>query len=70
MNLRSLAIIIDGEVVDVLQFDERIAAMLSSQPTIVDITSHSIGTGWQFDGSNFVNVINGKTISIDPQTDI
>lgn len=65
--LRTIALIIDGEVVEVLQFDERMASILLSNPTIVDITSHNIGTGWSFDGSNFVNTIDGKTVYVNPE---
>lgn len=33
-----LAFIIDGQVVDVLHTDDRLAAIMLSQPTIVDVT--------------------------------
>lgn len=34
-----LAFVIDGEVVDILLTDERLAAIFLSEPTIVDVTS-------------------------------
>lgn len=33
-----LAFIIDGQVVDILHTDERLAAMFLSAPTIIDVT--------------------------------
>ena len=35
---RKIAFVIDGEVVDILHTDERLAAILLSQPTLVDVT--------------------------------
>jgi|688.fasta_scaffold75688_7 hypothetical protein len=34
-----VAFVIDGEVIDILHTDERLAAIFLSQPTIVDVTN-------------------------------
>jgi hypothetical protein len=36
--MNEIAFIIDGEVVDILRADDRLAAILLSEPTIVDVT--------------------------------
>lgn len=52
-----VAIIIDGEVVELLHINSRLAAALLSQPTIVDVTDliaadpHAIGHGAKYDES-------------------
>ena len=56
-----IAFIIDGEVVDVLHTDDRLAAIFLSDPQVVDVTSvyeqspnPDINmTGWTYDGQNF-----------------
>lgn len=56
-----IAFIIDGEVVDVLHTDERLAAIFLSDPEVIDVTSiyqqspsPDINmTGWLYDGQNF-----------------
>jgi hypothetical protein len=56
-----VAFVIDGEVVDVLHTDERLAAIFLSNPTVVDVTSiynqspnPDINmTGWSYDGNSF-----------------
>lgn len=56
-----VAFVIDGEVVDVLHTDERLAAIFLSNPTVIDVTSIYNSspnpdinmTGWQYDGTNF-----------------
>lgn len=56
-----IAFIIDGEVVDVLHTDDRLAAIFLSDPEVVDVTevyrnspNPDINmTGWTYDGSNF-----------------
>ena len=55
-----IAFIIDGNVVDVFHTDDRLAAIMLSNPIIVDATNFYAtqpeGThivGWKFDGSTF-----------------
>lgn len=51
-----VAFVIDGEVVDILHTDERLAAIFLSNPTIVDATeqfSQGVAIGWNYDGSAF-----------------
>jgi hypothetical protein len=53
-----IALVIDGEIVSVLNTDERLGAILLSNPTIVDISqaqkeTPSLCEGWTYDGSNF-----------------
>lgn len=50
-----LAFIIDGEVVDVLHTDERLAAIFTSNPIVVDVSERfiedplSVSTGAKYD---------------------
>ena len=50
-----IAFILDGEVVDILHTDERLAAIFTSNPTIIDVTSlinenqQSINVGYLYD---------------------
>ena len=52
-----IAFIIDGEVVDILHTQDRLAAILLSEPTIVDITdvkndsNSDIYPGWAYDST-------------------
>ena len=52
-----IAFIIDGEVVDILHTQDRLAAILLSEPTIVDITdvkndsNSDIYPGWTYDAT-------------------
>ena len=52
-----IAFIIDGEVVDILHTQDRLAAILLSDPTIVDITdvkndsNSDIYPGWTYDST-------------------
>jgi len=39
--MNSIAFIIDGEVVDIIKCEDRLAAILLSEPTIVDVTIHN-----------------------------
>lgn len=57
-----LAFIIDGEIVDILHTDERLAAIFTSNPLIVDVTENlsqegnkiSIGTKWDDQNQGFI----------------
>jgi hypothetical protein len=54
-----IALIIDGEVLDVLHTDDRLAAIFLSQPTIVDVTDWFLANegqslaGATYDGETF-----------------
>lgn len=52
-----VALIIDGEVVDVFYADGRFAAILQSNPTVIEISKEYIikgpHIGWQYDGKDF-----------------
>lgn len=80
MPPHKIAFIIDGEVVDVLHTDERLAAIFLSDPQVVDVTSiyqqspnPDINmTGWYYDGQNFTypaTLIDNKVTEITPEQD-
>ena len=52
-----LALIIDGEVVETFISDERFAAILQSNPTVIEISKNYVidgpHRGWQYDGKDF-----------------
>lgn len=54
-----VAFVIDGEVVDVIHTDERLAAILLSAPIIVDVTETAPANrsivGWNYDGTTFTD---------------
>jgi len=55
-----IAFIIDGEVVSILNTDERMAAVLLSNPIIVDITEEKranpfIVEGWEYKDEQFIS---------------
>jgi hypothetical protein len=57
-NKSVLAFIIDGEVVDTFVADERFAAILQSEPKIVELDSSNFMSngpfrGWKYDGEYF-----------------
>ena len=62
--MKVLAFILDNEVVEIINYDERMAAILTSNPQIVDITNHNIANGWTFDGTNFINTVNGEQVVV------
>lgn len=66
--MRSLAFIIDGEVAEVINYDDHMAAVLLSNPLIVDISNINVTSdGWTFDGSAFSKLVNGQVVSIPAQ---
>lgn len=76
-----IAFIIDGEVVDVLHTDDRLAAIFLSDPQVVDVThiyqnspSPDINmTGWTYDGVNFYYAATGTETPVEivtPEDDI
>lgn len=53
-----IALVIDGFVVDVMHTDDRLASILLSSPTILDVTDIYKGeslTGWVYDGTTLKN---------------
>jgi hypothetical protein len=56
-NTRFLAFVLDGEVADILQTDDRLAAIFLSQPQIVefDREKDSVAAGMKYDGTKFSN---------------
>ena len=54
-----IALVLDGVVIDVLHTDSRLAAILLSEPTLLDVTDHYLNkdqsfnlVNWAFDGEN------------------
>lgn len=68
-----IAFVLDGQVVDVLHTDDRLAALFLSQPTIVDATEwveanpqkRLVGGTW--DGTNFTEGVFEVTEVEQPQ---
>jgi hypothetical protein len=54
-DVRMLAFILDGEVAEVLQTDDRLAAIFLSQPKIVEFDREKDGVvaGMKYDGKKF-----------------
>lgn len=53
-----LIFVIEDEVVQIFMCDDRMAAILQSNPTVIDVTSRDIvldgpQIGWTYDGENF-----------------
>lgn len=57
-----LAFIIDGEVVDILHTDERLAAIFTSNPLVLNVTGQlvqengtiGVGTKWDYETEQFI----------------
>jgi predicted acetyltransferase len=57
-----IAFVLDGEVVDILHTDERLAAIFTSSPLIVDVTGQlvenggivKVGTKWSYESEQFI----------------
>lgn len=62
--MKTLAFIIDGVIEEVLVYDERMAAILMSNPTVIDISKNHVSKEWAFDGENFKAIIDGEEVSI------
>lgn len=56
-NTRFLAFVLDGEVADILQTDDRLAAIFLSQPQIIefDREKDTVAAGMKYDGTKFSN---------------
>jgi hypothetical protein len=54
-NPRFLAFVLDGEVAEILQTDDKLAAIFLSQPKIVefDREKDNVVTGMKYDGTKF-----------------
>lgn len=66
-----IAIIIDNEVVDVIHCDEKLGAMLLSDPTFISISApseNSPTTGWSYIDGKFIKRVYKKQAA-DPVED-
>jgi hypothetical protein len=54
-NARMLAFVLDGEVAEILQTDDRLAAIFLSQPQIVEFDKEkdNVVAGMKYDGTKF-----------------
>jgi hypothetical protein len=54
-NVQMLAFVLDGEVVEILQTDDRLASIFLSQPKIVafDREKENVVAGMKYDGTKF-----------------
>ena len=54
-NQRFLAFVLDGEVAEILQTDDRLAAIFLSQPTIVEFDKEkdNVVAGMKYNGTKF-----------------
>lgn len=69
MNDRTLAFIIDGDVILVSRFDERTSAIFLSKPEVIDITTQNISEGWSYDQSKgFYVEIDGQEVIAEPES--
>jgi len=50
-----IAFIIDGEVVDVLSCQPRLAAIFLSEPTIVNVSNKEVMRGFKYEDGKFIN---------------
>ena len=74
MPNNKIAFVLDGRVQEVLFVDDRLAAILLSSPTIVDVKAEYEGKGesfnllgWEYDGTNFSATIDAHEFwHIDP----
>jgi hypothetical protein len=56
-NRRFLAFVLDGEVAEILQTDDKLAAIFLSQPKVVEFDNEkdSVVAGMKYDGTKFSN---------------
>lgn len=54
-NTRFLAFVIDGEVAEILQTDDKLAAVFLSQPKIIEFDKEkdNVVAGMKYDGTKF-----------------
>lgn len=68
---RTLALILDGRVVQLMGVNDELASILLSKPTIVDVSSIQVRPGCTFDGSTFKCNDPGPVVRpTNPQTHI
>lgn len=68
MNDKTLAFVIDGNVVSVMRFDERTASIMLSAPKIIDISNQNITESWKYDNNKgFYIQIDGEEIVANVQ---
>lgn len=51
LNISSIAIVLDGEIQDIIRTEPRLAALLLSEPKFIDVTELEIKPyiGWAYD---------------------
>lgn len=65
MGDRVIAFVIDGSVEAVMRYDDRIASILLSNPTIVDITDVQVTESWNYSPEKgFYVVIDGEEVVV------
>jgi hypothetical protein len=64
--MKTLALIIDNEIVEIISFDDRLADILLSNPVLMDISKYQISKEWSFDGNSFRSVVDGEEVVISP----
>lgn len=66
METKTLAFVVDGEVVSVANYDERTAAILLSDPIVIDVSAASITQGWNYsEEKGFYVVIDGEEFTVN-----
>jgi hypothetical protein len=67
-----IAIIVDNEVVDVIHCDEKLGAMLLSDPTFISISApseKSPTTGWSYIDGKFIHRVSKKEPAVPVEDD-
>lgn len=60
INVNHIAVILDGEVQEVIRAQNKLAALFLSEPTFVefDPSVEYVHIGWKYDGEKFIRVDN------------
>lgn len=65
MNEKTLALVLDGKVVRIINIDEMTGVILLSSPEIIDITNNQVTESWNYDPSKgFYTEIDGSEVVI------
>jgi len=65
MNERVIAFVLDGKVQRIMRFDVELAAILQSNPEVLDITDLQVTESWNYDPSKgFYANIDGTELVI------
>jgi hypothetical protein len=65
MNERVLAFVMDGKVERVMRLDAQMAAILMSNPEVIDITDVQVTESWNYDSEKgFYTEIDGAELVI------